>query len=61
MKHNAMVLKKKSAKSTVGTNIRVSDLAYKAIRKYCQENSLYIGGFVERVVLEKISSEKSKK
>jgi hypothetical protein len=54
-----MAIQKKK-KTTVGTNVRLSDTAYRVIRKYCAENNLYIGGFVEKVVLERINSEKAK-
>lgn len=40
----------------VGKNIRVSDFGWNAIRKYCQENNLVMGGFVERAAMREIEA-----
>jgi hypothetical protein len=40
----------------VGKNIRISDFGWSAIRKYCQENNLVMGGFVERAAMREIEA-----
>ena len=50
---NKMASKKK-IKTTTGTNIRFSDIGYKIVKSFCDENSLKLGAFCEKAVVEKV-------
>ena len=45
---------KKKIKTTTGTNIRFSDIGYKIVKSFCDENSLKLGAFCEKAVVEKV-------
>lgn len=51
----------KQIKPANGKNIRVSTAGWEAIRRFCFDNNLVMGGFVETTALAKIAKHKPKK
>jgi hypothetical protein len=49
--------KKKKKKTTVGTNVRLTEEGYGVIKEHCKSNGLVIGRFVEKATLAEVERE----
>lgn len=46
----------KDIKPTKGKNIRISTAGWETIRRYCFDNKIYMGDFLEQSAIAKISA-----